>query len=193
VHLACPSLIGLGSIVAACVWIRDLRAWQLLTVPVVFLLSNMTEWRAHRDLLHRRTWPLQVLYDRHTPEHHRIFVTDDMAMRSVREFRLVLIPAYGLLAMLVGALPLAALLAFGFHQRNLAALFMATAMGYAVSYEWLHLAYHLPTTNPIARLGFVARLRRHHAIHHDPALMQRWNFNVTFPVWDWIRGTIHRS
>jgi sterol desaturase/sphingolipid hydroxylase (fatty acid hydroxylase superfamily) len=33
-------------------------------------------------------------------------------------------------------------------------------------------------------------LRRHHAIHHDPRLMQRYNFNVTVPLWDWVRGTI---
>jgi hypothetical protein len=192
VHLACPSVLGLGTIVFACVWIRDLRAWELLTIPIVFILGTITEWHAHRDLLHRRTWPLQVLYDRHTPEHHRIFVTEDMAMRSSREFRLVLIPAYGLLAILVGVLPIAVVLAYVFHQRNVAALYLATAMGFAVSYEWLHLAYHLPASHPIARLGWVARLARHHATHHDPTLMQKWNFNVTFPVWDWIRGTIHR-
>jgi hypothetical protein len=192
-HLACPSVLGLGSIAVACAWIRNLRAWELLTIPVVFLLSNMTEWRAHRDLLHRRSWPLYVLYDRHTPEHHRIFITEDMAMRSPREFRLVLIPAYGLLTILLAILPVAAFFVYVLHQRNVAALYMATAMGYAVSYEWLHLAYHLPATHPIARLGWVARLARHHATHHDPTLMQKWNFNVTFPVWDWIRGTTYRE
>jgi hypothetical protein len=22
--------------------------------------------------------------------------------------------------------------------------------------------------------------------------MQRWNFNVTIPLWDWVRGTVYR-
>ena len=36
-------------------------------------------------------------------------------------------------------------------------------------------------------------LRRHHALHHDPKLMQKWNFNVSLPLWDLVRGTIARE
>ena len=25
---------------------------------------------------------------------------------------------------------------------------------------------------------------RHHALHHDPKLMQKWNFNVSLPLWE---------
>ncbi len=31
--------------------VRDLQAWQLLLLPVFFLISNATEWRVHRDVL----------------------------------------------------------------------------------------------------------------------------------------------
>ena len=79
---------------------------ELLTVPVVFTLVNFNEWHIHRNVLHRRTWPLEVLFWRHTPEHHVIFVRDDMAMRERREFRLVLIPFYGILAIFVSTLPI---------------------------------------------------------------------------------------
>ena len=191
-HLAFPSVVGLGCALAALLLLRGLRPLELLTVPVVFRLSNMTEWRAHRDLLHKRRWPLEVLYDRHTPEHHRIFITEDMAIRDRRELRLVLIPAYGILTVALGAAPVpiaAALLGL----TNVGLLFLATSMAYVVSYEWLHLAYHLPPDSFIGRRWLIARLRRHHAVHHDPRLMQSWNFNVTFPIWDWVRGTIHPS
>jgi hypothetical protein len=134
-----------------------------------------------------------VLYDRHTPEHHMVFVTDDMSIRSWREFHLVLIPAYGIVAAAVGALPFPALLWLGFGLRNPALLFMASTMVYVVMYEWLHLSYHLPADSFIGRLALIQRLRRHHAVHHAPELMQKWNFNVTIPLWDWIRGTIYRS
>ena len=66
---------------------------------------------------------------------------------------------------------------------NVAALFVATAMGYFLGYEWLHLAYHLGHGGP---------LRRHHAAHHDPAQMGRYNFNITFPVCDLLFGTALR-
>jgi sterol desaturase/sphingolipid hydroxylase (fatty acid hydroxylase superfamily) len=135
---------------------------------------------------------MAVLYDRHTPLHHRIFVEGDMAVRSRREWRLVLIPAYGVVLIILANLPaVVALTLLG--QRNLAALYAMTSVAYVLSYEWLHLAYHLPEGHPIARLRFVAALARHHAKHHDPALMQRWNFNVTFPIWDRVRGTTYRE
>jgi hypothetical protein len=189
VHLAVPSFFGLGVILASILLLRDLRAIELLTVPIVYVLTNMNEWYIHRDLLHRRNPLAKVLYDRHTPEHHMIYVTDDMAMRDRREFRLVLIPAYGLFLIFVNLLPITAALWF-LLGRNVALLYTATAMGYSVSYEWLHLSYHLPATSRVGGSRIIRKLRRHHAVHHDPRLMQRWNFNVTIPLWDWVRGTI---
>ncbi|MCU1278274.1 MAG: hypothetical protein JWM53_1820 [bacterium] len=192
-HLAFPSLVGLSVIVASIVCLRDLRAVELLAVPLTFLLLNAGEWRIHRDMLHKRTPPLTVLYDRHTPQHHMIFVTDDMAIRSTREFALVLIPFYGILAAGVGALPIPAALWLGLGLRNPALLFMAVTMAYVVAYEWMHLAYHAPADSVVGRLKMIRRLRRHHAVHHAPELMQKWNFNVTIPLWDWIRRTTYRG
>lgn len=191
-HLGFPSLVGLGLIAACAALLRDLRPWELLVVPVMFLVSNATEWRAHRDLLHRRTPGFTELYDRHTPIHHRIFLTEDMAIRSAREFRLVLIPAFGILVIFAANLPLAAALWLA-GLRNVAALFIATDMAYVLLYEWLHLSYHLPPESLIGRSRPVRFLRQHHATHHDPDLMQKWNFNVTIPLWDWVRGTIWRQ
>jgi sterol desaturase/sphingolipid hydroxylase (fatty acid hydroxylase superfamily) len=162
-------------------------------VPAQLVLLNAGEWLIHRDLLHRRTPPLQVLYDRHTPQHHMVFVDDDMSMRGVREFRLVLIPAYGILAALAGSLPIPAAIWLLAGQRNLALLFVAVTMAYVVAYEWLHLSYHLPPDSFVGRLALVRWLRRHHATHHAPELMQKWNFNVTIPLWDLVRRTIYRE
>jgi hypothetical protein len=189
-HLAFPSLVGLGVMAGCLMLLRDVTAWQVAMVPLAYVVMNAGEWRIHRDLLHRRTWPLYVLYDRHTPEHHMVFVTEDMSIRSPREFRLVLVPFYGILAAAVASLPIPLTLA-ALGQRNLGLLFMATVMAYVVGYEWLHLSYHLPESSRIGRL--VGPLRHHHAVHHDPALMQKWNFNVTVPLWDLVRRTIYRG
>ena len=163
-------------------------------MPATFLVLNAGEWRIHRDILHKRTPPLTVLYDRHTPEHHMIFVTDDMAIRSTREFYLVLIPAYGIVAAAVGALPIPARFcgsASGCATRRSCS--WRSTMVYVVAYEWMHLSYHLPADSFIGRLRIIQRLRRHHAVHHAPELMQKWNFNVTMPLWDWVRRTIYRD
>jgi sterol desaturase/sphingolipid hydroxylase (fatty acid hydroxylase superfamily) len=121
-----------------------------------------------------------------------VYVTHDMAIRSRREFKMVLIPPWGIVVAFVSALPIPIALAL-LGQWNLAMLFVATTMLYVASYEWLHLSYHLPPESFVGRRRIIAFLRRHHATHHDPTLMQKWNFNVTIPLWDVVRGTVHRE
>jgi hypothetical protein len=180
-------------VLGACVaLVRDLHAWQLATVPIVWLLSNMTEWRIHRDLLHKRTPPLQALYDTHTPVHHMIYVYEDMEIKTWRELQFILIPPWAGVALFVALLPLAAAL-WLLVAPNVALLFMATCMGYVVSYELLHMSYHLPKSSLIGRNAIIRFLAEHHSIHHDPRFMQKWNMNVTIPLWDIVRGTRLRS
>jgi hypothetical protein len=191
-HLILPALASMAIAALAISSIRDLRLWQLAFVPVFLALGNALEWHAHRGLLHRRTRFLEVLYLHHTPQHHALYVADSMAIRSARELRFVLLPAYGILGILASTSPVVLLL-FTIGQRNLAALWVASAVAYLLSYEWLHLSYHLPEASWVGRRPLIQRLRRHHQLHHVPVLMQRWNFNVTVPLWDHVRGTVYAS
>ncbi|HEY6098358.1 MAG TPA: sterol desaturase family protein [Anaeromyxobacter sp.] len=186
--------ITLGSL--AVIWV-SLRlasppsARDLAGVAVFLVLGNALEWHLHRDLLHRRTRPLQILYVRHTPQHHALYVPDDLAIHGPRELRFVLLPAYAVFLLLAVAAPIPIALAW-IGERNLALFFVATAAAYLLAYEWLHLVWHLPAESAVGRLAVVRRLRRHHALHHTPQLKSRWNFNVTFPLWDLVRGTYWR-
>jgi hypothetical protein len=188
-HLAATIGSGLAMLALAIFMIEDLRAIELLIVPFVFVVSNVTEWHAHKNLLHRRFRPMAVLYDRHTPEHHRVYRYGDMEIRSWNELRLVLIPAMGVVGIIAGAAPGAALAGWLFGS-NVAWLFLLTTSLYVVSYEVTHLTYHLPQDSFVGRLSFVRVMREHHARHHDPRLMQRYNFNVNVPLADWVFGTM---
>lgn len=191
-HLAATTGIGLVVLVAS-VWsiarLPAVRWTDLLVVPVVVLLANYFEWRVHKHVLHRRFWPFEVIYDKHTPMHHMIYVEEDMALRSVQEFRLVLIPAAGVLGIVLAAAPLAIVIA-RFWSGAAGWLFLLTASLFMVSYEVLHLCYHAPEDSIIGRQRLIRVLRAHHAKHHDPRLMQKYNFNVTVPLFDWIMGTM---
>jgi len=191
-HLVLPALAGLALAALALSRIHDLRFWQAALVPAFFTLGNAIEWHAHRGLLHRRTRFMHVLYLRHTPQHHALYVSGAMAIRAARELRFILLPGYAILAILAVSSPLVLLL-FAIGQPNLAALWVASAVAYLLAYEWLHLTYHLPDSSLVGRLPVVRRLRRHHEHHHVPRLMQRWNFNVTVPLWDHLRGTAFSS
>lgn len=191
-HLAATTGIGVVTLAVAASELHAharLRATDFLVIPLVCILANFFEWRVHKHVLHRRFWPFEVIYDKHTPMHHMIYVEEDMALRSVKEFRLVLIPAMGVLGIVLGAAPVAFAVA---HFWSAAAgwLFLVTAGLFMVSYEVLHLCYHAPKDSFIGRRRIIARLRAHHAKHHDPRYMQRWNFNVTVPLFDWIMGTM---
>ena len=192
VHLVLPPLAALAIAGFALSRIQDLRLWQLAFVPVFLVLENALEWHAHRGLLHRRTRFVEVMYIRHSVQHHRLYVGDAMAIRTARELRFVLLPSYAVFAVLAVAAPIPVAFALA-GQRNLAALWIASAAAYLLAYEWLHLLCHLPEDAPVARLAAVRALRRHHRLHHAPHLMQRWNFNVTLPLWDLVRGTLHRT
>jgi hypothetical protein len=169
--------------------VHHLRSVELLVVPATLLISNGVEWRAHRNVLHRRFWPVGVLYDRHTPIHHKIYQYETMAMRSTREFRLVLIPAAGVASVVAIAAPFA-YAAARLLTVNCGWLALATSGVYVVTYELSHLAYHMPEGSFVGRLSLVRVLREHHRRHHHPALMQHWNFNVTVPIFDWLHRTL---
>jgi hypothetical protein len=187
-HLAGTTGVGIAAIVLAASYMHAPRPIELLTVPITFVLANLFEWRAHKDLLHHRTPGFTVLYDRHTPEHHMVFGYDDMAVRDWKELRLVLIPAFGVMGIVVATAPLALLVAKLFGA-TVGWLFLLTNALYVVGYELSHLSYHLPEDSLIGRLALVRVLREQHRRHHHPRLMQKWNFNVTIPLGDWLHRT----
>jgi len=187
-HLVLPSLFGLLTAVFAVAQIRELRLYELCAVPITVLLGFGFEWTVHKAVLHRRVRGLSVIYQRHELQHHVVFTHDDMAMRGPRELQLILMPAYAIVLIALFNAPLAYLTA-RLVSPNVGYLYLVTAMGFFLTYEWLHLAYHLPPSHPLGRLRLVARLREHHRRHHDPRLMRSWNFNVTVPAFDWIHRT----
>jgi hypothetical protein len=172
--------------------VRTVTALELLMIPAVYLFCNAIEWKAHRDLLHRRMPLLGMFYDRHALVHHRVFVDHDMALRSIDELGFILIPWYGGVGVFVITLPITLALDH-LAGRNFAALFVATSMAYILSYEGLHLAYHLPEQSVIGRLRVIRFLREHHRTHHRSDLSERWNLNVTLPFWDVVLGTRWRE
>jgi sterol desaturase/sphingolipid hydroxylase (fatty acid hydroxylase superfamily) len=192
VHLVGPSLVGLPIVVYALSRIRSLRAWELAAAAGFLVLANLFEWILHKNVLHHRVPLLEFAFVKHTPQHHGAFDGGSLAIRDPRELKLVLLPAFGVFAMFAAAIPPGLVIA-ALVTPNLGALWIATGVGYVLAYEWFHLSYHLPEASLVGRLALVRVLRRHHLLHHTPGLMQRANFNVTVPLWDWLLGTLARD
>jgi hypothetical protein len=187
-HFMSTTGIGLVALILCAYKVKNPTFWEFLTIPILFFVANGAEWRAHKTLLHRRTFPFYPLYDQHTPKHHAIFQYDTMEIHSKRELYLVLIPSFGVLTIVISTVPFAYLCS-RYISPNTGWLLLVASAIYVVTYELTHLSYHWPVNTRIGRLGLVKIMREHHRRHHHPKLMTL-NYNVSFPLFDWIKGTI---
>ena len=188
-HLAFSELTCSFILAFAVSRVESPSASEWLMVPGTFLFANVVEYLGHRNPMHRPVRGLEPLFRRHTREHHRFFTASAMGGDSHRDYFLVLFPP-ALLGFFLGgiALPVAAFL-FVVATPNVAWFFVAVAMAYYSAYEFLHFAYHQPDGSHLFRIPGLPFLRRHHLRHHDPVLMTRWNFNISFPIVDVVLGT----
>jgi hypothetical protein len=166
---------------------------EWLVLPATFLYANLVEYWGHRFPMHHPVRGLNILYRRHTRQHHRFFTHTEMTFGGTRDFKAVLFPPV-MIAFFIGgfATPMWIVLLW-LATPNVAWLAVATGMAYFLNYEWLHFAYHSDPDSWIGRIPGVHRLRRLHRDHHNPALMSHYNFNITYPVGDWLFGTRYRS
>jgi hypothetical protein len=192
-HFAFTSLVSISIISYALATLRAPRLGEWLVVPLTFLFANFVEYRAHKGVMHHKRRGFGLVFERHTPAHHGFYTHEAMAAESTNDYYMVLFPPI-LIVFFFGlfALPVGAALAW-LTNGNIARLFVATAVAYYLCYEWLHFSYHLPPDSFVGRLRLIRVLRAHHATHHDRSLMQKHNFNITFPICDALFGTTWRG
>jgi hypothetical protein len=189
-HFALTSVVSLAVISFAVSRLSHVTALEWLALPVTFLFANLVEYVGHRGPMHHPRRGLRLLHERHTRQHHQFFVHDAMSLESSRDLKMVLFPPVMLVFFLGGvATPSFLLLAF-VASPNVAWIFVATAVSYFLTYEWLHASYHLRPDGKVARIPGLRYLRRHHTTHHDPRQMTAVNFNITFPIGDLVFGTL---
>ena len=188
-HLAFILVFALGGIAIAGLQLDSVSPLEWLTLGIAFVYANFVEYVGHRWVMHRPVRGLKLVFHRHTHQHHRFFTSRFMAMENALDFKAVLFPPL-LMVFFFGAfaLPVGLLLA-SIVSANVAWLFVIAALAYYLNYELLHLAYHLPEESPWLRVPGLRHLRRLHHAHHTPSIMAHKNFNITYPIFDWIFGT----
>lgn len=193
VHLCFTFGTGLAVVVFCLLSLSQVRPLEWLAVPLTFLYANLAEYLGHRFAMHRRVRGLGLLFERHAGQHHRFFSQHEMELESTRDLRVVLFPPVLMVFFVVAfALPVGVLLSWLFAA-NVGLLFVATAVAYFLNYEILHLAYHLPAGSWLGRRRLVNLLRGLHTDHHDVRLMSGWNFNITYPIFDAVFGTLYKT
>lgn len=191
-HFSFTVSMSLAIIVLCARQLSQITPWEWLTVPLTFLYANFAEYFGHRGPMHHLRTGLGKVFERHTRQHHRFFTEQRMEFGSSRDFKAVLFPPILVTFFLLAFGTPIVLLLNWLTTSNVAYLFGVTGTAYFLNYELLHFAHHLPPDHWIARLPVMAALRRHHTIHHDQSLMVNYHFNITYPLADWIMGTLYR-
>lgn len=190
VHLLVTFGGGSTALALCLLQLEAVRPLEWLTLPLAFLYANLAEYVGHRFPMHHPVRGLGLVYRRHAGQHHRYFSHEAMALTDLRDLRAVLFPPLLVLFFFgVFAVPVWFGMAWAISA-NVAWLFVATGLGYFLMYELLHLAWHAPAGSRVARLALVRWMGRLHRRHHDPALMTRCNFNITWPICDLLFGTL---
>ena len=190
-HLGLVSVTSVIGVLVSIFFALDAMLLEWLVVPVSFIFANAAEYWTHRFPMHRKVPGMGIMVERHAGMHHRFFTHENMRIASQRDLAAVLFPAHMLVYFIGGmAIPMSLFLGW-LISTNVGWLFFGTALAYFITYEWLHLAYHLNPDGKIGRLPFMATLRNHHTVHHNLQKMRDWNFNITFPIFDRIFRTSH--
>jgi hypothetical protein len=191
-------LIGAGALI----WwgvsnLVDFQISQLWYVVFVYVAYNYGEWASHRYWGHEKTKLFKFFYQRHTGDHHTFFEEHAMEYEMVLDWRVVIFPIALLVATTLFISVPGGLLSWALLGGNYGYLFFITMTCCYLFYEVLHFSYHLQRGSLSERIfrkipGWTY-LRLFHTVHHNRELMAEGNFNITFPLCDWVFGTLYFS
>ncbi|MGB6215025.1 SRPBCC family protein [Pseudomonas mandelii] len=170
--------------------VHQVRPLEWLTVPLTLLFFNFGVYLVHRHLGHHKKSFARMFYARHAGDHHSFFAPGHMTYDTARDWRVILFPAW-LIVIHTVVFTLPAWWLFKQVNANVAGLFGGClVLGYLM-YEVFHACEHLPPDNPVTRLPWIRQMRRLHELHHRRELMQERNFNIVFPLMDYLFGTLY--
>ena len=189
-HVAIIYSIGIAALYVFATHISDVKWWEWLIVPVVFLVANVFEWWIHRYVMHRpRKWSgARAIYTRHTLMHHQFFTDSEMRFADHHDWRVTFFPPYALIVFMLISTP-AALVAGWLFTPNIGWLLICTTTCIYLTYEFMHFCCHVHDNWVVRNCPFVNTIRRHHTAHHNQSIMMERNMNLTFPIADWLFGT----
>lgn len=170
--------------------LSDVRWWEWIALPLGFVAYQAAEYALHVHILHRprRNVILRALYVRHTLMHHQFFTREEMRFADHHDWRVTFFPPFTLIGLTLLSVP-PALIGGLLVSQNFGWLVMASFTGSYLFYELIHFCCHIDDNVIVRNLPIINSARRHHAAHHDQALMMELNMGIGTPIFDWAFGT----
>jgi len=187
-HVALITAIGVAAIWFCVRHVANPAPAAFLVVPIAFCVANAFEWWIHRYVMHRPRPGFMGIYKRHTLAHHQFFTDAEPYLDDSRDFRITFFPPYALVAFICLSIPPAAIL-MAVGAPNAGWLLLTTNVALYLNYELFHYCCHVRDDRIVRHIPLVNSLRRHHIAHHNTAIMMERNFNLTYPIADWVFAT----
>lgn len=162
-----------------------------LAIPAGLLVFNVGEYTVHRWFGHHKQKIGGLFYQRHTGDHHSFFVESNMTFEQSRDWRVIFFPAWLIVVYSVFICLPAVVIVSTLINPNVASLFAATLLAGYLMYEFFHACQHLPKSHWLIRLPWLRETARLHRLHHRRDLMRQCNFNLVYPLTDWLLGTLY--
>lgn len=161
-----------------------------LGVVATLILWNFLEYLIHIKLGHQKTRLGTLFYKRHTGDHHSFYTDSYLTPHSHRDMRVTLFPAWLVVVSIVIA-SLSGMIVGWLCGSDWGHVYSGSLLLGYLAYEFFHFCDHLPAHHPLVQLPWIGHMRRLHQLHHRRDLMRRYNFNLTFPLADWVLGTFY--
>ena len=166
----------------------QLGGWFIFSCIVMSFFEHQVHSRLmhKRNVLGRRMASVKRMFEAHALVHHKhyskIFCDEPVAPGEDKEIRLTVRKAP------IKAIPIAALIALVSWEG--AAVFIAAMTFHHWAWNKLHLEMHKPEQRVFSTWSIYKFLARHHCLHH---IYPSRNFNVVFPLADYVLGTSVRA
>ena len=193
-HLS-TNIVVIISVFSYCLYnISSPSFTELLMIPAMLIAGNFFVWAFHKYPLHRPFKVMPLAYKIHTLAHHYFYTDEAIIYRDKRDFIILFFPVHFVLPVNGILFPALGYFAreFGILSPNASFLMIFMAAMYLLLYEVFHFVSHLPRTSKVLKIPFFLSAWKHHRIHHTIKYMGKYNFNIVFPLFDRIFGTIRK-
>lgn len=188
------TIFNFSALTIACVYIslqlNNPSVMEWMTLAVMMIVGNLGVYLIHRYPLHRYWKWHEFPYREHTIKHHSYFQYHDLNIYSFKEIGNIVFPPQVVLGFVIGYIPVVYFLSSLVFSQNTAWLIVLGSAAYFMLYEIMHTISHAPEDHFLMKVKFLRFMRNHHRLHHHQRLMSKWNFNIVFPLFDWLTGTM---
>ncbi len=162
--------------------------WCLAGIVVGVVFGSFFEWSLHRYVMHRPIWNFRYAFQAHAVVHHQVFKSDQTYHLQNEKDKETIPMAWwnGPVLIAIGIIPFALLSWLIGEWGFLVGGFLAFSIYYGF-YEYIHWCMHLPKARRVEKPKWFRRLNGHHLLHHR---YMHKNFNVVFPLADFLLGTL---